>query len=1444
MTLTFNSMKQRILIIDDKIENLYLLQSMLDSDGFETFSARNGAEALGLMRKDIPDLIIADILMPVMDGFTLCRECKKDKTLKNIPFFFYTATYTDIKDEEYALSLGADKFILKPQEPDVFLKIVSDFMKEVSQYKVPRKKIMEQPEIVVLKEYNEVLVRKIEDKILQTEKSEKELRKYAEELEREIIGHKKSENSLRESQHLFQTLALVSPVGIFRTTPDGKTTYVNPKWSELSGLSPEKALGTGWLTAVHPEDRKALSANWSVNSGSGKESTAEYRFLRPDGSIVWVMGNAVPEQVDNKLVGYIGTITDITERKLTEDRLKSSEERWKILFDYAPDAYYLNDIKGNFVDGNIAAEKLLGYNKKEMIGKNFLKLNLISPGQLPVAAKLLLKNAVGRGTGPDEFVLSRYDGSKITVEIITYPVRIKDQTLVLGIARDITGRKHAEEAMVESEYKYRQLVTQSPDGIFIVDFSGKFLSVNKAICENLKYTEEELLSLKLLDLVPEKYHSMHKERLGTVMNGENTSTSAEYEVIGKDKIIHFVEVLSVPYFHENKLVGFQGIARDITERKSVENLLRESEEKYRRIFENVQDTYYETSIDGTILEVSSSIEVLSKGNYKRSDLIGRSMYDFYPDAIERKTLLEKINENGYVVDFEVTLKNRDGSYIPCSISSKVVLDQKGRPEKILGTLRDITDRRNALIALRESEEMYRSIYDNSSVAILLTSPDGRILSANEYACKLFGRTEEEICKSGRNALVDLSDERLEPLIYERTRTGKATGALTFLRNDGSKFKAEVSSVVFMDRDGNERTSMVIRDLTEQNKAEKLIRDNEARFRSYFDSVVAGIAITSAEKEWIEVNDRLCNMLGYAKDELLASKWSELTHPDDLSIDMNNFDKVLQGEIDAYSIEKRFIRKDGSTLWTNLSVRCAREADGNVDYFIAMIIDITESKKIEEALGESEEKFRSIMENSSDAIFITDIQGKYIYTNLAASELVGFTKSEMLQKSIADVSPKDRINEYFDIFNSIVHKGRIFTEIEIIRKDRTLVPIDINAVKIPGSMIFASCRDISQRKEFEKEMINAKTRAEESDRLKTAFLHNISHEIRTPMNAIVGFSALLGEPGLDEQSKGTFIETITRSSDHLLAIINDIIEISNIEAGILKIHISEVNLKKLFQSLADQYLPKAAEKGLKIIFEVIPDKDTIIETDNTKLLQIITNLLNNALKFTSEGQIGIGYTIIDKQIQFFVSDTGMGIPEDQYERIFDRFYQVEHMMARHFEGTGLGLSISRAFVELMGGKIWVESELNKGSVFYFTLPYNPHIVVASAKPAAKTGIVFSRELTILVAEDNENNLNLLMSYLSNPLLKIIYARNGREAVNICETTQKKIDLVLMDLKMPEMDGYEATVKIKSLFPKLPVIAQTAFVTDKERAFDCGCSEIITKPFKRTELLEIILKYVND
>jgi CheY-like chemotaxis protein/nitrogen-specific signal transduction histidine kinase len=377
---------------------------------------------------------------------------------------------------------------------------------------------------------------------------------------------------------------------------------------------------------------------------------------------------------------------------------------------------------------------------------------------------------------------------------------------------------------------------------------------------------------------------------------------------------------------------------------------------------------------------------------------------------------------------------------------------------------------------------------------------------------------------------------------------------------------------------------------------------------------------------------------------------------------------------------------------------------------------------------------------------------------------------------------------------------------------------------------------------------ALNKAEENDRLKTAFLNNISHEIRTPMNAIIGYSDLLKEVyNLPEKQKA-YTEIISTASYQLLSIIDDIINISTLEAGQEIYRPQTFNLNVMLKRVRDQFLLKAGKKGLSLELMInLPENQAIITTDETKLGQILANLLNNAFKFTSDGHILFGYKVKNNRLEFFVKDTGIGIPMHMHELIFDRFRQADSSVIREYGGTGLGLSISKAYVELLEGRMWLESEIGKGSIFYFDIPYlQSELNHKQMNGQLMSGGILDSpfEKTILVAEDEELNYLLICEMFSNHNWKIIKAVNGEEAVKLCQSNPD-IDLVLMDLKMPVMDGYEATRIIKSARPELPVIVQTAYINeqDRKKAFKNGCDDYICKPFNMNHFTEMVRKYIG-
>jgi CheY-like chemotaxis protein len=384
------------------------------------------------------------------------------------------------------------------------------------------------------------------------------------------------------------------------------------------------------------------------------------------------------------------------------------------------------------------------------------------------------------------------------------------------------------------------------------------------------------------------------------------------------------------------------------------------------------------------------------------------------------------------------------------------------------------------------------------------------------------------------------------------------------------------------------------------------------------------------------------------------------------------------------------------------------------------------------------------------------------------------------------------------------------------------------------------------KETNKELQKAKVKAEESDQLKSAFLANMSHEIRTPMNGIMGFAELLKEANLSTEEQKDYIEIIEKSGTRLLNIINDIVDISKIEAGQMNVVFSGTNIDELLQYIQTFFKPETQDKGILLLLKrPLAEDEIIIQTDREKLYAILINLVKNAIKYTLKGIIEFGYEKNDDYIQFFVKDTGIGISKDRHQAIFERFIQADFNDKMARQGAGLGLSIAKAYVELLGGKIWVESEPEKGSIFYFTIPC---IIKLEENSSVEINGLGNQEdcqiekLKILIAEDDKISRILILRVLSSFSREILIAKTGLEAVQICRKNPD-IDLVLIDMQMPQMNGYEATKKIRKFNENVIILAQTAFALegDKEKTIEAGCNGYISKPIKKEELSRLMRHY---
>ncbi|MBN2761505.1 MAG: response regulator [Bacteroidales bacterium] len=521
--------------------------------------------------------------------------------------------------------------------------------------------------------------------------------------------------------------------------------------------------------------------------------------------------------------------------------------------------------------------------------------------------------------------------------------------------------------------------------------------------------------------------------------------------------------------------------------------------------------------------------------------------------------------------------------------------------------------------------------------------------------------------------------------------------------------------------------------------------------------------------------------------------------------------------------------------------------------IRSVLKLKDERMIAYKAEEKINRLVTAIEQTSSQIIVTDESGKIEYANKKFSEITGFPFEDILGKEITNLfSPEEIDTENGSLAWNAFKKGEVIRgETQSKKKNGssfwefvTITPIK-NTDNIITNYVVVK-EDITQRKIMEQELLDALKKAEQSDKLKDAFLQNLSHEIRTPLNAIVGFSELLHsgtEKNIDIIKEYTSI--IRSSSNQLLSIVSDILTIASIQTGQERIVFKTVDVDGLIDHLYEIFLPVANEKKLTLsLNKPFTDKTVFIQTDETKLNQILTNLLNNAFKFTHQGFVELKYRILDKTIDFYVTDTGIGISKESQTFIFERFRQAGKSIHIDYGGTGLGLSISSSFAQMLGGTLHVNSEPGKGSTFVFSLPFT---TVEKSKASEEDAIVTlaEKKLTILVVEDEINNFMLIEAILKKHDVKILHAANGYEALKICEKNPH-INLVLMDIKMPEMDGVQAFKEIRKINTHLPIIAQTAYALEKEKQefLSIGFDDYIAKPLDRRKLLNLISIYTGS
>ncbi len=748
--------------------------------------------------------------------------------------------------------------------------------------------------------------------------------------------------------------------------------------------------------------------------------------------------------------------------------------------------------------------------------------------------------------------------------------------------------------------------------------------------------------------------------------------------------------------------------------------------------------------------------------------------------------------------------------------------------------------------------------DKAPGSVMVTAPDGAIQFVNRKFEQVSGYKSEEVIgqnprlmKSGRH------DEAFYRDLWNTILSGNEWRGEMINRNkEGDEYWEDVSISPVTDFDGNIRYFVGIKqDITEKKAAVEALKKSEQWYKAIFGNTGTATVIIDADGTISLVNGKFEELSGMTRAEIEGTKkWMEFVIPEDLE-KMFSYHKERRepGNRSPNQYEFSFLSSRGGLRDILLTVDMIPDTNKSV----ASLLDMTERKQILKDLKESEEKFRLISTSAQDGIIMIDTNGKVVYWNPGAEKIFGYTFEEMKGKDLHHfIAPEKYSASYPQPLRNFQKTGTgavVGKVVELQSQTKKGASIDIELsiarMQMPdGFGAVGIVRDVTDRKRAEAELIRAKEQAEESDRLKSAFLATMSHELRTPLNAVIGFSDLI-DANMPMAEIEEMVKIINDSGKHLLKIIESIFEISMLEAKSTRLRIEEFGLPEFFgtvKSFVASELIKQHKEHLDVAFRPVDNfTGTSLKSDRSRLFQLITNLLNNAIKFTETGKIEYGYSVSGRTITFFVRDTGIGIPHDQQDLIYERFRQVDDSHTREYGGVGLGLSICKGIADLTGGKIWAESEPGVGSTFYFSLPDSVALAPEPEtvkEPLRKTYDFYGKK--ILVVEDEENNMSFLETVLKKTRATLIFAHNGEEAVQQCEK-HPDLNLVLMDIKMPVMSGDVATTLIKEKRKDLPVIAQTAYATpiEVERYKQIGFDDYITKPINRDHLTEVLEKYLR-
>jgi PAS domain S-box-containing protein len=1434
---------------------------------------------------------------------------------------------------------------------------------------------------------------------------------------RDVTERFRAEEALRLRGEVYRTVVDTTGEWVWEADLEGRLLFSNNAVADILGVPPDEAVGTSRSEFIDPADRSAMTDLLRAGVEGGKGWRNEIiRARHRDGSLRYLESSCAPVMDGaGTLVRLRGTDRDITDRKRAEDSLRESREWLAAMFEASRDGIMVEE-NGVVVYANGSYARMLGYARpEEVFFKNVGEL--CHPDDL---ARLAQQSArQDRGDEPHsvfEFRGRRIDGSDIELEASVAGAEVLGKRFVVSTVREIADRKAAEEALRWQKVYFEQLFESAPEGVAILDKDDRVLRANEEFARMFGYGPEEVTGRCIPELIAPDGREGEVARLTGEVNA-GRQVSIETVRRRKDGSLLEVSILGTPLRGRNGETTVYGVYRDISERKRAERL-RSALYRIAQITGTTGDLaefFAELHrIIGELMEarnlsIAEHLEASGEVRYvfwsdesescppPRSGARGISEYVLRTGAplLATRAVLESLAASGEIaLDVRtpaawlgVPLRYRDRTYGVLAVRSYTSEGAFGERDKELLTF--VSQHIAAALLSKQAEEALRRseaearklalVASRTDNAVIISDAEGVIEWVNDGFVRLTGYQPEEVVGRRPGAFLQGSDtdygtvRRMKEALVRRE--GFHEEVLNYAR-DGRPYWVDIEVQPIRDGQGAVMNFMAIeRDITDR----KRIEQERQKFVSLVENSSDLIVMTSTQGEILYLNDAGRRLVG-----IQGSPASVRFRIEDF-LDQENLpafrDTIAPAVLSTgrWEGEIQIVRAStGETVPITGNAFVVRDPDtGAPICFAAILRDITERRKSEEDMRYQKRFVRQVIDTDPNLIYVKDEEGRFLFVNQALADFFGSTIEKIVAAQSPDLPPHlERLGGHPGAEQEVVRTMRelVFEEAYRVRDGATTTFLTILKPLLLSDgvpRVLGISMNITQRKHAEEELVKAKEAAESANRLKGEFLANMSHEIRTPMNGILGMTQLALETDLTAEQR-EYLELVRSSGDSLLRIINDILDFSKIEARKLDLEQSMFSVRDLVRDVVRLMTVPVREKDLTVetlIDDAVPASAV---GDQARLRQILVNLVGNAVKFTERGTITVRCGVAPDEdappagtggilLRWTVSDTGIGIPSDKQEIIFDPFTQVDGSATRRFGGTGLGLSITAQLVALMGGRIRVESSVGSGSSFHFTvrLALAPEgeaagspledvrayligpasatvaaaVVAAGAgcetfptlaeclsaienSPPARTGLPLvvaesaseaaeaaralqsrrngvrpsivvvlpegtaltdtqgadallslpvappvvldllatladdslrvaedspslpGRPLAILVAEDNPLNRRLLHRMLERHGHAVTLAANGAEAV--ARVQEKEFDLILMDIQMPEMDGFEATRRVRETEAgtgrRTPIVAVTAhaMLGFRERALGAGMDDYISKPVLPAEL----------